>query len=197
MKRTWIILAAVVGAIVLTVIIFFSWAGGVFDKAVRYQEDAKKSWGNVQTANQRRADLVPQLVATVQAGAENENKILTEVTQARAGIVNAETPEQMEVMGKKINTAINLAFEAYPQIRSTENFGALQSQLEGSENRISEARVEYNSSVSTYNTHIRGFFKRWALNLVGSADEFPPKTSFEASEGADVAPDVKKLFKED
>ena len=100
-------------------------------------------------------------------------------------------------MGKKINTAINLAFEAYPQIRSTENFATLQSQLEGSENRISEARVEYNSSVSAYNTHIRGFFKRWALNMVGSADEFPPKTSFEASEGADKAPDVKKLFKEE
>ena len=73
------------------------------------------------------------------------------MTQARAGIVNAETPEDMSMFGKQINTAINLAFEAYPQIRSTENFGALQAQLEGTENRINKARTDYNGTVKRYN----------------------------------------------
>ena len=97
--------------------------------------------------------------------------ILTQVTQARAGIVNAESPQDMEMLGKKINTAINLAFEAYPQIRSTENFGALQAQLEGTENRINKSRKDYNATVKQYNTYIRGFFTSMILN----AEEFPKK----------------------
>lgn len=193
MKKVWITL----GVIAAVVLIFFLWAGGVYDKAVSLQEETNKSWSNVQTTYQRRADLVPQLVATVQAGAENEGKILTAVTEARAGIVGAKTPEDMELAGKKINAAINLAFEAYPQIRATENFGALQSQLEGTENRISEARQSYNTSIANYNKHIRGFFKKLAISMTSDAEEFPIKKGFEAvTEGAEQAPDVKKMFDE-
>jgi len=94
-------------------------------------------------------------------------------------------------MGKKINTAINLAFEAYPQIRSTENFQALQAQLEGTENRIAVARRDYNEVVKVYNTHVRGFFRKMALGIMGGDDEFPRKESFKAAEGADKAPEVK------
>lgn len=193
MKKVWITLG-VIGAIVL---IFFLWAGGVYDKAVSLQEETNKTWSNVQSAYQRRADLVPQLVATVQASAENEGKILTAVTEARAGIVGAKSPEDMELAGKKINAAINLAFEAYPQIRATENFGTLQSQLEGTENRINVERNNYNTAVANYNKHIRGFFKRLAINVTADADEFQLKKGFEAiTEGAEVAPDVKKMFDE-
>jgi LemA protein len=95
---------------------------------------------------------------TVKAAAKNEKEILTQVTQARAGIVGAKTPEDMELMGKKINTAINLMYEAYPTIQSNQNFRDFQVQLEGTENRIKRERDVYNESVKNYNTHIRGFF---------------------------------------
>jgi LemA protein len=89
-------------------------------------------------------------------------------------------------MGKKINTAINLAFEAYPQIRSTENFQELQAQLEGTENRIVKARADYNEAVKTYNAHIRGFFNSMFLN----SSTFPKKEGFKAAAGTEVAPTV-------
>ena len=120
-------------------------------------------------------------------GAKNEREILTAVTQARAGIVNAQTPEDMQMFGKKINTAINLAFEAYPQIRSTERFADLQAQLEGTENRINKARTDYNATIKIYNTHIRGFFTKMIIN----GEEFPRKEGFKASQGADKAPEIK------
>lgn len=183
MKRSYVVLG-VIGAIIL-----FAFLGyyNSYNKAVKLQEGVDEKWGNVQSAYQRRADLVPQLVATVKGAAENEKEILTQVTQARAGIVNAKTPEDMELMGKKINTAINLAYEAYPQIRSTENFQGLQMQLEGTENRINRERDLYNESIKEYNTHIRGFFNKMFL----SGEEFPKKEGFKAAAGAEKAPDVK------
>ena len=161
---------------------------GPYDQAILLQEQVDESWGNVGAAYQRRADLVPQLVATVKGASENEKEILVKVTQARAGIVSAENPEDMTMFGKEINTAINLAFEAYPQIRSTENFGALQAQLEGTENRINKARTDYNGTVKRYNTHIRGFYNSLILSFF--SEEFNRKEAFKASEGADVAPTV-------
>ena len=124
---------------------------------------------------------------TVKGAAQNEKDILTQVTQARAGIVGAKTPQDLELMGRKINTAINLAYEAYPQIRSTENFSQFQGQLEGTENRIKTERDRYNESVKEYNTHIRGFFARFFLN----SEEFPRKEGFVAAAGSEDAPKVK------
>lgn len=159
----------------VTVFGFFMWGTGVYDKAVGSQESVNEAFANVQATYQRRADLIPNLVATVKEAAENERGILTAVTQARAGIVDAKTPEDLEIAGRKINTAINLAFEAYPQIRSTENFQELQSQLEGTENRINVARQRYNETVKEYNTYVRGFFKRFALGLFGGGEDFSVK----------------------
>lgn len=190
MSKGLIAVLVFVGVIILAGFGFFMWGAGVYDSAVAEQERVKAAWGDVQTMYQRRADLVPQLVATVKGAAENEKTILTQVTQARAGIVNAQTPEDMELAGRKINTAINLAFEAYPQIRSTENFAALQSQLEGTENRIGVSRERYNEAVQKYNTYVRGFFKRFALSLFGGGEDFSIRKSFEASEGAQNAPTV-------
>jgi LemA protein len=155
------------------------------------QEGVNAQWADVQATYQRRADLVPNLVATVKGAAENEKDILVQVTQARAGIVNAKTPEDLELAGRQINTAINLAFEAYPQIRSTENFQDLQSQLEGTENRINVARQRFNEAIQGYNTYVRGFFKKMALNWFGGGEDFSVRTGFSASEGAENAPEVK------
>ncbi len=191
MKKGLIVVLVIVGALVLFGISVFSKATGTYDQAVALQENVNNSWGDVQSSYQRRADLVPNLVATVQGAANNEKEILVQVTQARAGITEATTPEQMELMGRKINTAINLAFERYPEIRSTQNFAELQSQLEGTENRINVARDRYNDSVAAYNTYIRGFWKRIYLGWIGGADEFPRKDSFSAKAGSEDAPEVR------
>lgn len=182
MKRSYIIF----GSIAALVIILFMAYRSTYNKAISYQEDVDKAWSDVGAQYQRRADLVPQLVATVKGAAANEKGILQGVTEARAGIVNAKTPEDFELAGKKINTAINLAFEAYPQIRSTENFQELQAQLEGTENRIAKARNDYNATIKVYNSHIRGFFNSMFLN----SETFPKKEGFKAAAGADVAPTV-------
>ena len=182
MKKGYIVLAAIVG---LALIIFLMYRG-TYNTAIELQENVTEKWGDVGVTYQRRADLIPQLVATVKGAAANEKGILTQVTEARAGIVNAKTPEDMDLMGKKINTAINLAFEAYPQIRSTQNFSDLQTQLEGTENRISVARQNYNGAVKEYNSHIRGFFNSMFLNK----EVFAKKDAFKETAGSEVAPKV-------
>jgi LemA protein len=191
MSKGLVVTLAIIGVIVVFVIGFFMWGTGIYDNAVRAQENVNKEWNDVQAAYQRRADLVPNLVATVKGAAENEKEILVQVTQARAGIVGAKTPEDLELAGRKINTAINLAFEAYPQIRSTENFQNLQAQLEGTENRINVARQRFNDAVAGYNVYVRGYFKKMALNMFGGGEDFTPRKGFEASAGAENAPAVK------
>jgi len=183
MKRSYI----VIGAIALLALILFMSYRSTYNKAISLQEEVDKTWGDVGASYQRRADLVPQLVATVKGAAANERGILQGVTEARAGIVNAKTPEDFELAGKKINTAINLAFEAYPQIRSTQNFSDLQAQLEGTENRIVKARSDYNGAVKSYNSHIRGFFNSMFLNK----ETFPKKEPFKSAPGTENAPTVE------
>lgn len=187
------LLAALVifGVIIVFVFGFFMWGTGVYDSAIQSQERVNAEFADVQATYQRRADLIPNLVATVKGAAETETKILTEVTQARAGITGAQTPEDLEIAGRRINTAINLAFEAYPQIRSTENFADLQAQLEGTENRINIARQRYNDAVRVYNSYVRGYFKRLALNMFGGGEDFSPKIGFQASADAQDAPKVE------
>jgi LemA protein len=191
MSKGLITALVIIGGIIVVVGGFFMWGTGVYDSAIKSQEDVNEAFSNVQAAYQRRADLIPSLVATVKGAAENEKGILTQVTQARAGIVGAKTPEDLEMAGRKINTAINLAFEAYPQIRSTENFQELQSQLEGTENRINVSRQRYNETIKTYNSYVRGFFKRFALNMFGGGEDFSARKGFEAAAGAEKAPEVK------
>jgi LemA protein len=183
MKKTWIILGGILGLVLLIFLMYRN----TYNRAITLQENVDEKWSNVGATYQRRADLVPQLVATVKGAAANERGILTQVTEARAGIVSAKTPEDMDIMGKKINTAINLAFEAYPQIRSTENFKDLQTQLEGTENRISVARQEYNKAIKEYNGHIRGFFNSMFLNK----ETFAKKEGFKESAGSEDAPKVE------
>jgi len=183
MKKGLIVLGVVAG---LALIVFMMYRGS-YNTAVNLQENVDEKWGDVGATYQRRADLIPQLVATVKGAAANEKGILTQVTEARAGIVNAKTPEDMDIMGKKINTAINLAFEAYPEIRSTQNFSDLQTQLEGTENRIAVARQNYNGAVKEYNSHIRGFFNSMFLN----SETFPKKSAFKEAAGSENAPKVE------
>jgi len=194
MSKGLIATLAIIGGLIVIVGGFFMWGTGVYDNAVRSQENVNEAFGNVQATYQRRADLIPNLVATVKEAAENERGILTAVTEARAGIVGAKTPEDLDIAGRKINTAINLAFEAYPQIRSTENFQELQSQLEGTENRINVARQRYNETIKEYNSYVRGFFKKMALGFFGGDEDFSPRKGFEAAAGSENAPSVQDAF---
>ena len=184
--RTILIL---VGVILGAFILFYLYGTSVYNGAVEKQEAVKKEWGNVQVAYQRRADLVPQLVATVKGAKDNERAILENVTKARSGISSAQSPAELQKIGADINKAINIVFENYPQIRSTENFKELQAQLEGTENRVGKARTDYNEAVEKSNGYIRGFWKKKALALVGD-DEFKVYDAFAATEGAENAPKV-------
>jgi len=188
MKKSYIIFAAIGGLILIVFLMYYN----AYSGAVKNQENVDEKWNNVQSAYQRRLDLIPNLVKTVKGAAANEKDILTKVTNARAGISEgiegAKTPEDMNIMGKKINTAINLAFEAYPQIRSTENFKDLQEDLSGTENRISTARQNYNDAVKSYNSHIRGFFNSMFLNK----ETFDKKHGFEPAAGSEKAPESYK-----
>src|SRR5690348_394115 len=126
--------------------IFYLYGTRIYDGAVTRQEKVSASWGNVQGAYQRRADLIPNLVTTVEGAAENEKQILIDVTNARAGINSATTPAEIDQNATVINRAISVVFERYPEVRATQNFQMLQAQLEGTENRINTERNLYNES---------------------------------------------------
>jgi LemA protein len=181
-----ILLVAVIGGGFL---LFYLYGTRIYDGAVSRQETVDESWGNVQASYQRRADLVPNLVATVQGAAENERQILIDVTEARSGIEKAQTPAEIDQHAGTINRAINVVFERYPEVRATQNFGQLQAQLEGTENRINTERTRYNEAVKDYNAYIRGFWRSKALGLVGNED-FSRREMFEAKAGAEDAPQV-------
>jgi len=165
------------------------------------EEKAKAAWADVQAQYQRRADLVPNLVATVKGYAQQERTVLTQVTEARASAtqikVDASTitdpaafqrfqqaQEQLSgVLGRLMAISEN-----YPELKSNQNFLALQSELEGTENRIAVARRDYNEAVRDYNTTLRTFpTVLWAKTLYGSAK---PMEMFAASPGAQTAPQV-------
>lgn len=165
------------------------------------EEAAKAKWADVQSAYQRRADLVPQLVATVQGAAISERTILTEVIQARAQATGVTvTPEtlsdpaafqQYQAAQGQLSQALSrlmLVVERYPEVKSNQNFLVLQTQLEGTENRINITRIDYNEAVRDYNTSLRTFpTVIWAKTLHGGSE---PMQLFQATEGAQTAPTV-------
>lgn len=165
------------------------------------EEAAKARWADVQSQYQRRADLVPNLVATVQGAAIAERTTLTQVIEARAQATGATiTPETLndpaafqryQAAQGQLSQALSrllLVVERYPDIRSNQNFVALQSQLEGTENRIAVARRDYNEAVRDYNTSLRTFpTVIWANTIHGGSE---PMQLFTANESAQTAPGV-------
>ncbi|WP_122468568.1 LemA family protein [Brevundimonas lutea] len=165
------------------------------------EERARAEWANVQNQYQRRADLVPNLVRTVEAAAASERGILTEVIEARARATSVNvTPEtlndpaafqQYQAAQGELSQALSrllLVVEQYPQVQSNQNFLTLQSQLEGTENRIAVARRDYNEAVRVYNTSLRTFpTVIWANTVHSGSDRLP---EFTATAEAQAAPDV-------
>ncbi len=179
-----------------------SLAGCGINNIPTYDEQVKAAWSQVQNQYQRRADLVPNLVNTVQGFADQEREVLVEVTEARSKVGSIQMDEsilddpqkfqQFEQAQSQLGSALQrlmVVVERYPDLKSNQNFLTLQSQLEGTENRISVARRDYIQAVQQYNTEIRTFPGRLWHSVLYS--ELEQRENFEATtENADQAPSV-------
>lgn len=169
-----------------------------YNKMVNLDEDVKKSWSNVQSDYQRRADLIPNLVSTVKGAANFETTTLTQVIEARAKAtsvnVNAEnlTPEKVQQFQQaqgQLSGALSrllVVAEQYPQLQATQSFRDLQVQLEGTENRIKVSRNDFNTTVQNYNSTVR----RFPNNIFAGMFGFSVKQGFTADAGSEKAPKV-------
>ncbi|MBM4157845.1 MAG: LemA family protein [Ignavibacteria bacterium] len=196
--------------LILRIIVLFAFAlifsGCGYNTLVTQEEQVSSSWAQVENAYQRRADLVPNLVKTVEGAADFEKSVLTEITDARSKVGQTQiTPEDLSDPEKfekfqqsqdKLSSALSrllVVVENYPQLKSNENFLQLQAQLEGTENRISVERKKFNESVQQFNSTARSFPTIITAKIFG----FKEKQYFKAKEGSDIAPDVKFDFKKE
>ncbi|HHW93718.1 MAG TPA: LemA family protein [Clostridiaceae bacterium] len=179
-RKTGIIVIVVIAVII----------GGAFityhNRFVKADEKINEMWGQVQTQYQRRADLIPNLVNTVKGYASHEEKVLTDLTELRSKHLQAETPAELESIDRELQTAINVAVEAYPDLKANQNFLALQDELAGTENRIAVSRKDYNTAVASYNRSVRTIPGKWFAAMFG----YEPRPLFEAQPGTDTPPEV-------
>jgi len=188
----WIIVAVIV-------IGMYSWASGIYNNAVRYEQDIKESWGNVQTSYQRRNDLIGNLVNTVKGAADFEKSTLTAVIEARAKATGVTidpknvTPEQLKAFNSAqsgVSSSLSkllVSVEQYPVLKANDNFLKLQDELASTENQILTARTRFNESVKPYNNNINTFPRNILAGMYGLKE----KPYFEASVGADKPVEVK------
>ena len=172
---------------------------GQYNGLVKQQESVNTEWSNVENQYQRRADLIPNLVETVKGYAAHERETFEAVVEARSKATSIKvdpenlTPEQLKefqdaqgAVGSALGRLIAIA-ENYPDLKANENFKELQSQLEGTENRIAVARRDFNNVAKSYNTKLRSF----PTNIIAGFFNFDARPYFEAAEGSDKAPQVK------
>ena len=195
MKKGLIVILAIVA-------LFVMWGVGIYNGLVSKQETVETAVGNVQTAYQKRADLIPNLVATVKNYAEYEASTLEAVVAARAKATsttldaNNLTEENMKAFQAaqdQLSSSLSrllVTVEKYPDLKANQNYLDLQSQLESCENSIANARREFNEKAREYNTYLR----RFPNSIIASMFGFEKKPYFEASEGAQQAPNVGDLF---
>lgn len=200
MKKGSIIALAVVGIIAVLVIGCWSFFTSNYNKMVTMEEGINGAWAQVENQYQRRMDLIPNLVETVKGYADHESSVFTDVSEARAaagGVMQisddllsdpeafARFQEAQAGLGGALQRLL-MTTENYPELKANEQFLSLQSQLEGTENRISVERMRYNESVQAFNSHIRKFPQAFIANMFG----FEAKQYFEAESGAESAPEV-------
>lgn len=189
--------------IVLAVILVLGGCGcGQYNGLVQQDEVVKNAWNKMQSDYQRRADLIPNLVATVKGAASFEKDTYTQVALARSGQlkqavnvpVDSLNPQRMQQIQQAstealnaARMAINIAVERYPDLKATGNFTGLQTQLEGTENRIKVARNDFNDAVQVYNTQVRKF----PTNIFAGMMGFKQRPGFAAEAGSDKAPNVQ------
>ena len=196
------------GGLVL-IVVFIAFIIGLFfwgnyNRLVTLDQEVNKKWGDVQTVYQRRADLIPNLVNTVQGAANFEKSTLVEVTNARASVgrvqldpnkapSDAAQLQQFQAAQGQLSNALSrllVVSERYPELKANQNFMGLQAQLEGTENRISVERSNYNEVVQRFNTSVRSFPTMLIAGMLG----FSPRPFFNAQAGAERAPNVNFNF---
>jgi LemA protein len=200
MKKGTIILLVVLAVIVVFAISIFSWYTSTYNNLVTLNEGVTGSWSQVENQYQRRFDLIPNLVNTVKGVADFEKETYTAVTEARAKVgqvqinagdlSNQAMFQQFQAAQENLTSALSrllVTVENYPQLKANENFLNLQTQLEGTENRISVERRKFNTTVQGYNTAI----KKFPTNFVASMSGFTEKQYFAAAAGSDQAPNVE------
>lgn len=185
MKKTGIVIIAVI-VVILAIV-----GAGVkgYNGLIRLDENVDAAYSDVQVQLQRRNDLIPNLVNTVKGYASHETEVFTAVSDARAKLAGAATPEETIAADGELSSALGrlLAIsEAYPELKANENFLSLQDELAGTENRIGVARKDYNEVVKSYNVKIRSFPTSIFANMLG----FEKKEQFAAEVGAQNAPSV-------
>lgn len=187
------------GIALIAVIIVALWGWSKYNGLVTEDEKVNNAWADVQTQYQRRADLIPNLVETVKGYAEHESETLQKVIEARAKATSInvdpnnlteEALQQYQQAQGELGNALGrllVSIERYPDLKANQNFLELQSQLEGTENRINNARDKFNTAAKEFNTMVRKF----PANIVASLFGFKNKTYFAASDTAQEAPKVQ------
>lgn len=198
MKKGCLISVIIVAVIAVVVVSLIVWGTRVYNNMVAMNEGVTSQWGNVETAYQRRADLIPNFVNTVKGAADFEQSTLTQVIEARARAtqvtidpsnITAENMQQFQQAQGELSSSLSrlmVVVEQYPQLKATQNFRDLQVELEGTENRISVERRKYNEIAMTFNT----FIKRFPQNFLAGPFGFIVKPYFEAQQGSERAPEV-------
>lgn len=190
------------GIIIAVLVLVLIWGISAYNQLVGSEESVSKAWSQVENVYQRRLDLIPNLIKTVQGAADYEKSTLQAVIEARSKAssiqLNAENMSQEQLQAftqaqDELGSAISrlmLTIERYPELKANQNFLELQSQLEGTENRITVERQKYNQVVGSFNTQVRRFPK----NIIAGMFGFEKKAYFEASAGAEQAPAVDFNF---
>lgn len=192
-RKGWIILAVVLIVVLGT----YSWMKGSYNEMVRLNEEVQAQSSQIENQYQRRADLIPNLVSTVKGYAEHEKSTLDQVAEARAqasqtriDINDAQAMAQFDRAQGELSSALSRLMaisESYPDLKANQNFLDLQTQLEGTENRISVERRKFNETARQFNTYIKMFPRNILSGLYG----FDPVNYFEAQQGAETAPKVE------
>lgn len=198
--KKWLIPVIIIAVVAIGL---YTWGKNFNNEAVQLKETATKTWGNVESSYQRRNDLIGNLVKTVQGAADFERGTLTDVIEARAKATsttidaNNLTPENMAQFQEAqsgLSGALSrllVSVERYPELKANQNFLELQSQIEGTENRINVARDRYNQAVEPYNKHIKIF----PNSMLAGMFNFDELSYYKADAGAEKAPDVDFDFK--
>ena len=194
------VVSIIIGAVLLLVVIMFvAWGVRSYNKMVTMKQGVEAQWGNVETVYQRRMDLIPNFVNTVKGAANFEQQTLTQVIEARAKAtsvqidptkLNEQTLAQFQQAQGAISSSLSrlmVVVEQYPELKATQNFRDLQTELEGTENRIATERRKFNEIVQGYNAYIKMFPQSLLAGMFG----FSEKPYFKSTEGADKAPEVK------
>lgn len=189
MKKSTGILLGVLGGLLVLVIAVVGWGVATYNGLVNEEQKVQTQASNIETQLQRRSDLIPNLVNTVKGYASHEEEIFTALADARAKLSGATSLEEMDQANSELTSALNrlmVIVENYPDLKANENFIGLQDELAGTENRIAQARRDYNDAVQAYNVKIR----RFPSNLIAGMFGFEKAELFESSEGASSVPDV-------